>query len=108
MKRDKSKLLKIILPYLKNKYFLTFMGFVLWLGFFDRNDFITTWNYRKKLEGLRNEKKYFEEAVKKNTEDLNYLLSDPSNTEKYGRERYYMKRENEEIFVIIDERKKEN
>ncbi len=106
MKKDNFRIPKKFLPYLKNKYVLTFLGFLIWLSFFDRNDFITTWNYHNKLESLRNEKIYYESEVKRYTEDLNNLMTNPANMEKYAREKYYMKKNNEDVFVIIDERKK--
>jgi cell division protein FtsB len=106
MKKSKFIIPKKYIPYLRNKYILTFLAFIIWLSFFDRNDFITTWSYHKKLESLRNEQSYYKSEVKKYTDDLNNLITDHSNMEKYAREKYYMKKDNEDVFVIIDERKK--
>lgn len=97
----KSKAIERWLPYLKNKYVLTSVGFLFWLSFFDRNDFITTGAYRKKLNALEKEKKYYEEEIEKNKSALNDLMTNRENLEKYGRENYFMKKDNEEIFVII-------
>ena len=108
MKLSKVTIPKKYLPYLKNKYVLTFLGALIWLSFFDRNDFITSWSYHKKLKSLCNEKIYYEKEVKRYTEDLNNLITNPANMEKYAREKYFMKKDNEDIFVIIDERKKIN
>jgi cell division protein FtsB len=106
MKKSKFTIPKKYIPYLKNKYVLTFLGFLIWLSFFDRNDFITTWSYHKKLESLKNEKAYYQSEVKKYTDDLNNLVTNHSNMEKYAREKYYMKKDNEDVYVVIDERKK--
>ncbi len=94
------------IPYLKNRYFLTFLGFLLWLSFFDRNDFITTHSYRQKLNALCKEERYYEEEITKNKVALNNLLTNRENLEKYGRENYFMKKDNEEIFVIVKEKAK--
>jgi cell division protein FtsB len=83
------------------------MGFVVWLSFFDRNDFITTWSYRQKLEQLRTEKAYYEEEIRKNEASLHDLMTNHANLEKYAREEYFMKKENEELFVIVQEDGKE-
>ena len=107
MKKTNLKFPKKLLPYIKNKYVLTFLGFLVWLSFFDRNDFITSWSYHNKLENLRNEKAYYESEVIRYTEDLNNLMTNRANMEKYAREKYYMKKDNEDVFLIIDERKKE-
>ena len=79
MKKIILKFPKKLIPYIKNKYVLTFFGFLIWLSFFDRNDFITTWSYHKKLENLRNEKAYYESEVIRYTEDLNNLMTNHSN-----------------------------
>ena len=106
MKKTKFHIPKKLIPYVNNRYVLTFLGALIWLSFFDRNDFITTYTYQKKLKGLQNEKTYYESEVIRYTEDLNNLLSNPANMEKYAREKYYMKKDNEDLFVIIDESKK--
>jgi cell division protein FtsB len=90
------------LPIIKNKYLLTFLGFIIWLTFFDRNDFITTASYRHKLSELKAEKAHYEEEILKYNTSLNELMTDRENLEKYGREQYYMKKDNEDIFVIVD------
>lgn len=104
MKSSKFPFLKKILPYLKNKYVLTFLCALTWIGFFDRNDIITTWSYHNKLEKLRKEKNYYENEIKRYNADLNNLMSNPANMEKYGREKYFMKKDNEDVFVIIEEK----
>jgi cell division protein FtsB len=105
MKKEKYPIFLEIYSRLKNKYFLTFLGFVVWISFFDRNDVITTWNYHKKLTSLRNEEAYYEKEIIKYKTDLNNLMTDVNNLEKYAREKYLMKKDDEDIFVIIDERK---
>ncbi len=103
MKKQKPVLVKI-LPYLKNRYVVTLAAALIWLGFFDRNDFITTWSYHSKLQSLRKEKAYYEDEIKKYTDDLNNLITNRHNMEKYAREKYFMKRDNEDVFVIINEK----
>ena len=89
------------LEFFKNKYVLTFLGFLIWISFFDRNDFITTHSYRSKLKALENEKLYYEQEIEKNKTALHDLMTNQQNLEKYGREHYFMKKDNEDIFVII-------
>ena len=92
-------------PLLRNKFLLTFLGFLVWLTFFDRNDFITTWSYHHKLNQLREEKTYFTKEIEKNSADLNDLMNNNGNLEKFGREKYCMKKDKEEVFVLVDESK---
>jgi cell division protein FtsB len=91
------------LPYLKNKFLLTAVGFIVWLSFFDRNDFFTTYGYHKKLKSLKKEDAYYREEIKKYTSDLNNLMTNYKTLEKYAREEYLMKKDNEDVYVIIDE-----
>jgi cell division protein FtsB len=93
---------EVLLPYLKNKYVIASVAFLVWISFFDRNDFITTHSYQSKLEALQKEKRYYEEEIGKNKTELNDLMTNRDNLEKYGRENYFMKKDNEEIFVIIN------
>lgn len=104
MKRKHLHIAARYLKYFKNKYVLTFLGFVVWLSFFDRNDFLTTWTYHEKLVSLQTEKKYYDEQIVRYTEDLNNLLTNHATMEKYAREKYYMKKDNEEVFLIIKQK----
>lgn len=104
MKNEKSWFPSALIPYIRNKYTLTFLGFLVWLSFFDRNDFITISTYREKLAQLKADKAYYESEIEKNRAALNDLQTNRENLEKYGREKYFMKRDNEEVFVISDKR----
>jgi cell division protein FtsB len=88
----------------KNKFVLTTLGFVIWLGFFDKNDFLTTHSYRQKLHQLQAERDYYEVEIEKNKAYLEHLETNPDNLERFAREKYLMKKDNEEIFVIVQEK----
>ena len=103
MKFNKKKINSRVFIVIKNKYFLTFLGFAIWMSFFDKNDFLTTHSYQKKLDKLNAEKAYYEEEITKNTTYLNRLETNPENLEKFARERYLMKRDSEEIFVVVNQ-----
>lgn len=102
MKKKKQPVFLLYLNKCRNKYFLTFLGFVVWLGFFDKNDFITTCAYRSQLNKLKSEKEFYEKEINRNKAYLIDLRTNPENLEKFARERYFMKRDNEEVFVILD------
>ncbi|MFM9008448.1 MAG: FtsB family cell division protein [Bacteroidota bacterium] len=86
--------------WLKNKYALTFIAFLIWMAFFDRNDFIVQYRYRSELKALEADKAYFTEQIAQNKRDMEDLMSDPEHLEKYAREKYLMKKDNEDIFLI--------
>ena len=89
----------------KNKYFLTVLGLAVWIIFFDKNDIRTQIELRKEVKALEEEKKYYQKEINQITSDLRELNTNPKTLEKFAREKYYMKRDNEDIFVIVENRK---
>ena len=89
---------------LMNKYLLTGVGFTVWILFFDNRDFVTS-HFREKgeLQKLQESKKYYEQQIAVTRQELEQLKSNPAVLEKYAREKYLMKRDNEDLFVIPDE-----
>ena len=91
---------------LKNKFFITFLFILAWVIFFDKNDLFSQMDLRQKLKSLETEKKYYINEIAQNKKDLLELRTNPSNLEKFAREKYLMKKENEDIFVIVNPNKK--
>ena len=100
---DFMKLLTHIPSWLKNKYLLTAVGFTVWILFFDARDFITS-HFREKgeLQRLEKSKKYYEQQIAATKQELDQLRTDPAVLEKYAREKYLMKRDNEDLFLISE------
>jgi cell division protein DivIC len=90
---------------LKNKYLLTGIGFIIWILFFDSRDFITShFREREELNKLEQSKKYYEQQIATTKKELEQLRSNPAILEKYAREKYLMKKDNEDLFLIRDEK----
>ena len=90
-----------VLPYLKNKYIVSVVIFLVWMLFFDRNDFISQYSYHKELNKLMEDKAYFQGQIEENKRSIHELMSDPANLEKFAREKYHMKKPDEDVFLII-------
>lgn len=90
--------------WLKNKYILTIVGFIVWLLFFDQNNFLTQYDFIKQLKSLEKDKAFFMEELNKTRQELNDLTTNPVTLEKFAREKYFMKKDNEEIFVFEAEK----
>jgi cell division protein FtsB len=105
--RAMKKLYAKIPSFLKNKYSVCIIAFVLWLAFFDKNDFITQYQYRKQLNVLKADKKYYTTEIEKSKKDLSDLISSQASLEKFAREKYLMKKDDEDIFVFVSEKKEE-
>jgi len=89
--------------WLKNRYALTIISFVVWMLFFDSNDAFMLYKLRSELNTIKSEKEYFEERILETRADLDNLMNDNEKLEKFAREKYLMKNANEDIFVIVVE-----
>ncbi len=85
---------------LRNKYILSLVLFSLWLFFFDQNNLVNRFQEMRRINQLEADKGYFRERISADSARLNELKTDRENLEKFAREQYLMKRENEEIFII--------
>lgn len=103
MKKIFKKIPQRWLIVFRNKYFLAGLSFFIWLMFFDRNDFVSQYQSRKKLSDLRKEQQYYIDQISRNKKDMEELLGNPKNLERYAREQYRMKKDNEDIYVILYE-----
>lgn len=91
---------KKIPPYLKNFYVLSLIIFVIWMTFFDSNDWINRFRMSYKLRTLKNEKEYYREKIKEVEKDKKELMGNDELLEKFAREKYLMKKPGEDIFII--------
>ena len=94
-------LLKHLPGWIKNKYLLTLLGFTVWIVFIDDRDLITT-HFRRAVElrRLEESRKFYEMQVAATQKELEQLKNDPGRLEKYAREKYLMKRDNEDVYLI--------
>jgi cell division protein FtsB len=89
--------------YILNKYFITGLGFIVWMVFFDQESFIDQFRLSRTLNDLEHQKEYYLEEIEKTRGAIDILENDTAHLEKYAREKYYMKKDNEDVFVIIEE-----
>jgi cell division protein FtsB len=76
--------------------------FVVWISFFDRNDLITQYDRKKELEKLETSKDYYEKEIATTKKELTDLNNNPAILEKLAREKFFLKRPNEEVFIVED------
>lgn len=90
-------LLKII----KNKYFIVVTALVVWLFFFDKNDVYTQIDLIKKCNKLKAERDYYLTEIESNKKQIQELQNNMESLETFAREKYLMKKDNEDVFVIV-------
>ncbi|MCD6367063.1 MAG: septum formation initiator family protein [Bacteroidales bacterium] len=90
---------------IRNKYFFTFLLFVIWVGLFDKNSLVEQQKYKQRIHELEQQQDYYVSKFKEDSTKLKEFKS-PEKLEKFARENFYMKKDNEDLFVIVDETEK--
>ncbi len=93
-------LLNHIPAWLKNKYFLSTTAFIVWILFFDPRDVFTQMEHRRELKDLQASKAWYQSQNAILEAESEQLKLNPATVEKYARENYLMKRDNEDIFIV--------
>lgn len=83
-----------------NKYLLTGVAFIVWMLFFDRNDISLQISRISELNQLQNSEKVMTQRIADTHTELDNLKNSPETLEKYAREKYLMKRPNEDLFIV--------
>ena len=87
------------IKFLKNSYVIIIIIFVIWMIFFDSNSILVHNELNNDINDLNNQKEYYKNEIERDNIELNQIKTD-SGLEKYAREKLFMKRDNEEIFII--------
>lgn len=98
-----KRLLLIAYPYMRNKFWLTGLLFVMWLGFIDDNNIITQVKGRITLAQVERERQFYLQETQQSFEELKLLQNDREMLEKFAREKYLMKKPDEDIFIFTAE-----
>lgn len=86
----------------RNFYFITLVIFFLWMMILDSNNLIARFQLSSKLNSLENEKEYYQEKIQEVEEDRNALFGDRESLEKFAREKYLMKKDKEDIYIVVE------
>ena len=104
MNKVKNFITNIPKPF-KNKYIITLILFVFWIIFIDDYNLIKQYQLNKNVKNLNTKKEYYISETKKDSTELHLLKNSKKEQEKFAREKFLMKKENEDVFII---RKKGN
>ncbi len=88
------------LALIQNKYLIAGVAFFIWMCFFDRYDFSTQFSYQQEKNKLENEKQFYESEITRIEKAIKDVQYNPSEIQRIARERYRMKKDNEDIYVI--------
>jgi cell division protein FtsB len=100
---DKSPWLR----FFSNRYVLVLLFFATWMLFLDNYSWLDQRGLNKQVDELETNKKYYEDEIAKDQQSIKQLKN-PNQVEKYAREKYYMKRDSEDIYIIEYEGEKKD
>lgn len=96
-------MIKRLPRFTRNFFFLAGTFFVVWMLFIDVNDLVAQYQLSRKLQSLEQQKAYYTGKIEEVKEDRHELMSDQALLEKFARENYLMKKESEDLYVIVEE-----
>ncbi|MBP6586770.1 MAG: septum formation initiator family protein [Flavobacterium sp.] len=85
--------------FLSNKYVWVLLFFSTWMIFLDNYSYFDHRVLDNQIDELEDNKEYYQEEIKKDQENIK-KLKNPQQIEKYAREKYYMKKDSEDIYII--------
>ena len=94
-------MLKKLPGFVKNFYFLTGFLFLVWMLFIDSNNLITQFTHRSKITELENQKEFYLKQIKIVQKDRKELLTNDKLLEKFAREKYFMKKPSEDLYIVV-------
>ena len=87
------------LKFLGSRYTMVTVFFIIWMTFLDNYSYFDHRVLNKQINDLEDNKKYYQEEIAKDEKNIKNLKI-PSQIEKYAREKYYMKRDSEDVYII--------
>jgi len=95
-----NELIDKIPNYLKNKYLIAVVLFIVWITFFDNFNLIKQSKIKKNINQLEENKKFYIQEITKDSSEYYDLLNDAEKREKFAREKFLMKKEDEDVYII--------
>ena len=94
------KFLQHIPSWLKNKYLISSVAFLIWMLFFEKNDLFLQLDRLNRSKELTKNEQYQSIQITETHKELGFLKTSAQTIEKYARENYMMKKDNEDLFII--------
>lgn len=87
-------------------YIISFVALLAWIMFFDRSNLINQFRLELEYRSLKNQKEVFDKELKKVMSEEREVMGNEASIEKFAREKYYMKKEGETVFILVDKKDK--
>ncbi len=96
-------MLRIIGKIVFNKYIIVITAFTVWMIFFDANSLKRQRILNDRIDEIKGMKAFYQDEINKNNKEIHELETNPETVEKYAREKYLMKRDSEDVYIITRE-----
>jgi cell division protein FtsB len=101
---DRKKITQRMFRIFRNKYFIAAFAFFVWITVFDENNLYERIQLARELNQLDNDRKYYLKQIEEDAARLEELQTNDENLEKFAREQYLMRKDDEDVFVIVSEK----
>lgn len=101
MKIDIAKYINKIPPIFRNVFFLSAIAFLVWMLFLDDNNMMSQYRLYKELKEMEGKKEFFKKESFAATAEYNAIVDNPQYVERFAREKYWMKKDNEDLYIIV-------
>jgi len=99
--KDIDKITNIFTRVKKLKYWIIIPGFAIFIGYFSQHSYYNQKGPKAELKRLESQAEEYKQQIMDNTKKLNNLRTNNKNLEHFAREEYYMKRNDEDVFVVV-------
>ena len=89
----------------RNKYLLAIIAFILIILFFDDNNLIKRFKLINETQELESQIEFYEKEIEESNRKFEELKTDSNNLEKFAREEFFMKKDNEDVYIIVEKDK---
>ena len=87
---------------LRNKYLILLLLFIFWIVFLDDYNLIDQNKMKNSVDDLKEQKEFYISEIKSDSTELSKLKNDSEEQERFAREKFLMKKDNEDVFIIRD------
>lgn len=88
-----------LVKFITNRYIIILIGFSIWMLFFDENSYLVHKEFNSEVDKLETAIKFYQKKIKEDKKTIKNL-QDSLQLERFAREKYLMKKENEDIYLI--------
>ena len=88
----------------KNKYIITLAAFAFWIIFIDDYNLIKQYQLQKDINKLEKQKEYYLSEIENDSTELYQIQNNKEEQERFAREKFFMKKDNEDVFIIKSEK----